>query len=876
MAKPSSTLQPPHWRADWFVGVVIILAAVCLYLATDLTGALERRFYDFSSASALRQPSDRIAIIAIDDPNIATVGNLLWQRGVHARLIDRLTAAKAKTVVHTALFLEPQIDPGLAYVRKMKDVLVSAGDATLVGDELGKLIAQAELALDADAILAASLHAAGNVIIPSGFVLGKPQGKTEVGLPPYAFKSAVDESAGYSIAAVRGRPPIASIGEAAAGIGQLNRSPDVDGVVRRSPLLVNYEGKAVPSMALLAVMNSLDLQPVDMRLQTGDAVQLGKLRIPTDESARMSPQFYKGHDGHPAFAVDSLDDVLSGKIDAGKYAGKIVIIGVTAAGLGMQSPVAGNMVLSQAEIIAHETSSILRQHFIVQPRWGAGVSFAVFLLVVAYVLVALPRLPAGVAAGVTVVVSAALLGMEFGLLSGAGIWLKLVFPVMVLLLGYLGLTTKRLLVVEAGKVPASEESVENGWMMALALQGQGQLDMAFARLRRLPLNDAVMGSLYSLAQDFERKHQFDKAQSVYVHMGTLNPDYRDIKTRLDRAKNLSGTVASGDVVGVPAGVGSVGQGDTDKPMLGRYQIEKELGKGSMGVVYLGRDTKIGRVVAIKTLALADEFAADGLADARERFFREAESAGRLQHPGIVTIFDAGEERDLAYIAMEYLKGRDLVDYCKGNNLLPVPVVLGIVARVADALAFAHGQNVVHRDIKPANIMYARETDTVKVTDFGIARITDSSRTRTGMVLGTPSYMSPEQLAGKKVDGRSDLYSLGVMLYQMLTGVLPFRGESMAELMYKIANEEAADIRIIRPELPEALAHIVALALHKRPETRYQSGESFAEDLRRVAADDSVSLGSDHAYTAGSLDPSTEKTLVFAATVPGVKAGEAGR
>jgi serine/threonine protein kinase len=150
---------------------------------------------------------------------------------------------------------------------------------------------------------------------------------------------------------------------------------------------------------------------------------------------------------------------------------------------------------------------------------------------------------------------------------------------------------------------------------------------------------------------------------------------------------------------------------------------------------------------------------------RERFFREAETAGRLQHQNIVTIFDAGEEHDLAYIAMEFLKEKTWRDHCKADQLLPVPVVVSIVARVAEALSYAHKQHVVHRDIKPANIMYESQSDTVKVTDFGIARITDSSKTKTGLVLGTPSFMSPEQLAGKKVDGRSDLYSLGVMLFR---------------------------------------------------------------------------------------------------------------
>jgi serine/threonine-protein kinase len=264
------------------------------------------------------------------------------------------------------------------------------------------------------------------------------------------------------------------------------------------------------------------------------------------------------------------------------------------------------------------------------------------------------------------------------------------------------------------------------------------------------------------------------------------------------------------------------------------------------------------------MALAQEFEGEELDDARERFFREAETAGRLQHQNIVTIFDAGEEHDLAYIAMEFLKGKDLVDACKDGALLPAPQVLSIVARVAEALAYAHKQNVVHRDIKPANIMYEQASDTVKVTDFGIARITDSSKTKTGLVLGTPSFMSPEQIAGKKVDGRSDLYSLGVMLFQMLTGVLPFRGDSMAELMYKIANEEAPDIRIIRPATPERLANIVALALSKRPETRYQTGDEFAADLRAVMGDPSAAAGSG-AYAATVATPRGES---FEATTIG--------
>jgi serine/threonine-protein kinase len=399
--------------------------------------------------------------------------------------------------------------------------------------------------------------------------------------------------------------------------------------------------------------------------------------------------------------------------------------------------------------------------------------------------------------------------------------------------------------------------------------------MAFDRFRRVPMGEALMGNLYSLAMDFERKRQFNKAEAVYEHMAAFDAGYKDIKAKLNRAKNLSETVMLGGSSNHPGGTMLLDGGAVEKPMLGRYQVEKELGKGAMGVVYLGKDPKIGRVVAIKTMALSQEFAGEELADARERFFREAETAGRLQHQNIVTIFDAGEEHDLAYIAMEFLKGRDLADHCKRDQLLSVAQVLSIVARVAEALAYAHKQNVVHRDIKPANIMFEAESDTVKVTDFGIARITDSSKTKTGLVLGTPSFMSPEQLAGKKVDGRSDLYSLGVMLYQMLSGVLPFRGDSMSELMFKIANEEAADIRVVRPEIAENLANVVALALSKRPETRYQTGDQFAADLRAVGAQSAGQVAPARASLAQQETRGMEKTVAFDKTVPSMSAGPTG-
>jgi serine/threonine-protein kinase len=410
-------------------------------------------------------------------------------------------------------------------------------------------------------------------------------------------------------------------------------------------------------------------------------------------------------------------------------------------------------------------------------------------------------------------------------------------PCTLLLVGHVGLVTKRFIVTERAKVKSDESSAESNRMLGLAYQGQGQLDMAWDKFRQVPLSEALMENLYNLALDFERKRQFNKAEAVFRHMHGFNPRFRDVEQKLSRAKQMSETVMLGG--GASAGrtnVSILGEGGSiEKPMLGRYQVEKELGKGAMGVVYLGKDPKIGRVVAIKTMALSQEFEADELVEVKERFFREAETAGRLSHPNIVTICDAGEEHDLCYIAMELLKGGDLVPFCKVGNLLPVEKVVSIVARAAEALGYAHKQSVVHRDIKPANIMYHPESDTLKVTDFGIARLTDSSKTKTGMVLGTPSYMSPEQLAGKKIEGRSDLFSLAVSLYQMLSGKLPFEGESMAQLMFKIANEPPTDISSVRPDVPAGLVAFLARAMAKNPEERIQTGEEFAQALRAAFA-----------------------------------------
>ena len=869
-------MKTAFWKADWFFGLVIAIVLFGFARMSGFIPGLERWGYDLGVKMTSKQPSDKIAVIAIDEQSIANIGRWPWPREVQAKLIDQLSAAKAKVIGNTVFFFEPQKDPGLAYVEKMLDVYNKAYPGALATDvqgvapiggqtpaalgaqppgevaEIGKILSEASVALNSDVRLAASVKKAGNVLVPMVFgesSYSPPQGKPDKPLPEYVTKNTIGEvtgSGGDFLHGINALVPIEQIGASVAGLGHLTTVLDEDGATRFEPLVIDYYGQRFPSLALVLAAKSLNLTSKDIKAKLGESVSVGGKTIRTDDAAQMYTYFYKDREGRRAFAEDSFYDVYSGKIPAAKYADKIVLIGATAAGIGASqvTPISAGM--NPVQTLAHSVSSILQEHFFVAPTWGAFATLGAYLLIALYIIMLLPRLSAGKGAMITGVLLVALFAVHLGLMTSAGLWIQLMLPATLLVVGHALLTTKRYLVTERGKEMADVASAESNRMLGLAFQQQGQLDMAFDKFRKAPLNDEVMENMYALALDFERRRQFNKAESVFRYMSTYNPKFRDIEERLGRNKQLSETIILGGSAAARTNASTMvlQGGAQEKPMLGRYQIEKELGKGAMGVVYGGKDPKIGRVVAIKTMALSAEFEADELQDAKERFFREAETAGRLTHPNIVTIYDAGEEHDLCYIAMEFLKGKDLVPYTKQPNLLPPDRVLSICERVADALGYAHTMGVVHRDIKPANIMYEPESDTAKVTDFGIARITDSSKTKTGMVLGTPSYMSPEQLGGKKIDGRSDLFSLGVTLYQMLSGRLPFEGESMTQLMFAIANNEHPPIRGYNPALPEWVEPIIDKALAKDFEKRYQTGAEFAAAIREARKAGATSASAD--------------------------------
>ncbi len=254
----------------------------------------------------------------------------------------------------------------------------------------------------------------------------------------------------------------------------------------------------------------------------------------------------------------------------------------------------------------------------------------------------------------------------------------------------------------------------------------------------------------------------------------------------------------------------------------------------MGAVYLAKDPRINRPVAVKAIPIEKEFEDEELKEARLRFYREAESAGRLTHPNIITVFDAGEDKGLAYIAMEYVPGIALKDFTDRNRLLAPKRALELCAATAEALDYAHNQGVIHRDIKPANLLYNPKDGSLKISDFGVARITDNNRTKTGIVLGTPMYMSPEQLGAENLTGLSDLFSLGVTLYELLVGEVPFRASNIAVLMTKITTEDPSPVSNRRAGVPPSVDAVLAKALAKRPQDRFSCGAEMAIALRNCA------------------------------------------
>lgn len=495
--------------------------------------------------------------------------------------------------------------------------------------------------------------------------------------------------------------------------------------------------------------------------------------------------------------------------------------------------------------LATQVSALLSGDFYLKPAWFEVVR-AVVIVVIALSFSVLGGRSSALAVSAFASVSAiGLVIAQQGLMLTRQQWLPVSDVLVFITIAWL------LMVISARRhsvVRQLRADVQRShWQLATMHHAQGGLDKALAFLQSCPVSEERLQLSYQIGIEQEQKRQYQAAADTFSLIAKQRRNYRDASERAQQLYALSSPLSVNDSVvrgpaNRPADAVSMTQtvplGGTAlvRPLLGRYEIERELGRGAMGVVYLGSDPKIGRKVAIKTLNY-HAFDEVQLKDLKERFFREAEAAGRLDHPAIVTVYDVGEERDLAYIAMDYVEGEAVSVYASADRLLPVSAVYRLIADVADALDYAHQHNIVHRDIKPGNIIYNAARKQVKVADFGIARITDDSRTRTGDVLGSPVYMSPEQIKGAKITGASDLYSLGATFYQLLTGQLPFSSDSLANLAYQVVNQKPKSVRDIRKSLPASAVRLVNKAMHKDPAKRFANGAEMAAAIRKSLARD---------------------------------------
>lgn len=822
--------------------IILGLSITVLFLALGLfrvafLDALELKFYDvMMNLRGDPQGSSSVIIVDIDDDSIEKLGRWPWPRSLLAKGISKINAGNPRVIGLNFILSESEESAGLRALLDLEkqftdNVLVQAGDK---GAMFLKAMQDAQTKLDNDAKLAEAIVASGKVVLPVFFkesaAVIEGAKETNKDIIEQSIHNVSNPDGLYAPTANEMILPIPTFFKASKGIGHINLAYDMDGTARRERLLYEYRGLFIPAYTVKLAAQYLNIPNSRIRAVLGSSVILGSIEIPSTWDTEMMISF-KGPRG--SFKKYSYFDVINDKVPVSVFRNKLVLVSASASGIMNPLSTPTDPTMSIGELSAHAIWSILNNRFIQQPPWGSTAELAMILIIGLMIALLLPRLKAVIAGGVFLALLIVLAGGSTYFFVSQGLWVWIIYPVLQLILGYIGVVSIKYFVTETRKEKVEGESAETNRMLGLSFQGQGMLDMAFDKFRRVPVDDEMKDILYNLALDYERKRQYNKAASVFEYIEDHDAKFKDVQERKKKLVQTSDTMVFGDgFLGGTADDGLLSSATGTRPTLGRYEVLKQLGKGAMGIVYLGQDPRINRTTAIKTVRFTDDFEPEEAEKMKEAFFREAESAGTLSHPNIVTIYDAGDEQDLAYIAMEFLEGDDLEKYIKKDALLPMRQIIEHIADISDALDYAHQKGIVHRDIKPANIMLLK-SGIVKITDFGIARIAATSQTQTGVVKGTPYYMSPEQFAGERVDGRSDIFSVGVMLFQLLTGELPFHGENPMALMNKIMNVPHPDPRKFNPKIVKPLVAIIDKTLEKDREKRYQKASQLCGHLKAL-------------------------------------------
>ena len=561
--------------------------------------------------------------------------------------------------------------------------------------------------------------------------------------------------------------------------GVVQVSPDNDGVLRRSDLWHLNGGVMSPSLPLAIALDASATATAPRMSGSDDSV------------------YFSNYAEVPRIEVADLLGASGNEF----LRGSTVFVDSDPAIISAASVLPSGQFVTTSEIIAALLGDIENNRMIIAPSWVKAMEFLLPVLFAIVAILFMPDRNRKEIAVLTVTGLLILLLFEALLLIGLHVRIDLGRPILMFIgVGILCAS----LVVNTRKITSDAFKKGSDFLAA------GRLEPAFAEFRRCNPSETIAAVMYKLSLAFEQQAKPERAEAVLEWM-----------KRTHGGSTTSDTMTRKKVSGTPQ-------------RLGRYVIEKRIGRGAMGAVYLAKDPRINRPVALKVIPIEKEFEDEELKEARLRFYREAESAGRLTHPNIITVFDAGEDKGLAYIAMEYVPGIPLRSFTDPKKLLAPKRALALAASTAEALDYAHNQGVIHRDIKPANLLYNPKEGSLKISDFGVARITDNNSTKTGIVLGTPMYMSPEQLGAENLTGLSDLFSLGVTLYELLVGEVPFRASNIAVLMTKITTEDPALVSTRRAGIPPSVDAVLAKAMAKRPTDRFSCGAEMAIALRNCA------------------------------------------
>ncbi|MBN1103970.1 MAG: CHASE2 domain-containing protein [Deltaproteobacteria bacterium] len=818
------------------VDIVIALVSAALFVSLSFGAfrpleSIEKILYGMHMRLDLPQTmrENKIAIVNIDEKSLTQLGRWPWPRSLLADMIRILKGNGARLIAMDSLFSEHERNQGLQEIQELEKALLAHNSPSTRDPWLLDTLKAIQNRLDNDAVLTSVVRESGNVILPALGTFGKYE--TEVVIPEDSpiRKSAVTVKAGAEeyVPVNQLITPFPELAASAHGLGHTNLSPSKLLQGELHLLFINYRGHLIPSMPLLLSLDFMKKKPEEV-LKVGKGIQMGQSLIPTVKGEI----FVKFKGGRRSFPYYSFVDILNVKKVPAVFENKIVLIGSTAEDATFVStPVDGEM--PKVELIANVIENLLNNRYVKRPDGIVYVEILLLVLAVFAGAVTLPRY--GLLNRMVVLAGMLTVVFFIGLLSFVflDVWLKIVYIALALLCVYLAVSVKDFIIKARTFDLTSKESIETNRMLGLSLQSQGLLDLAFEKFRKCPLDDAMKDVIYNLGLDYERKRMMNKSISVYEYIQANDKDFRDLKERIPKLRKLITPYSASGREGKREAKIVVSDDLGIKPTVGRYEILGELGQGAMGIVYKARDPKIQRLLAIKTIRFSDEFEEEKTKEVKDRFLREAEIAGKLSHPSVVSVYDVGEDYDLTYIAMEFLEGEDLHKYCRKGSLLPLRKVLYVVAESASALDYAHSQGVIHRDIKPANIMLLKSGH-VKVTDFGIAKAVSSSQTKSGVVLGTPNYMSPEQINGHAIDGRSDIFSLGVVFFELLTGQLPFQGKTLTNLFYQITQVRHPSVRALNPKVPKPCEQIIDRALAKEPEHRFQSAGELSKYVNAVA------------------------------------------